>query len=688
MKTMVHVKKRIITSMIAILLLIITLFGITYAYFIAKVQGNTNEKSVSVSAGKLALKYGDGNADITAEKIIPGTDIEEKTFTVTNTGTHIVESYEVIVEKVYNDLEHYEDLTYTLTCKSYKTTDYETNGDSATETGTCNGSNGMFPKRDDYLVRNAIDKGMTHAYVLTLTYNETNEDQSKDMKKTITAKVNIIDDETNYKNVLVYGNSIQDGTPSPTSPVEIESVGDKTENLFDLSIHKRLITTYNNEDITSSSLKIENDIIKNSYDYYNTGAILKSDTPYIIESGTYTLSGKARNSTINKIYVGVRYTDETRSASRINLSTNDWEDFSYTFTITETKTVDGLYLQDDSGGPTISNIEFKNIMLKKSDNLTEYEPYGKYKIPITVSGKNILPFKDGINFDLRGINYKTKNGALYLNGSSVGEVYSNNDMFVDNFSFKLKAGTYTLSEPKGSNIIAYIDNENNEHIATINGDTLVSSTFTLETDTMVNLGFYFYQKDFENFELPIILEEGSIATKYEPYQEPTTYNIILDEPMRKVGVCDTCADYIDLYNSKVYRNVKSITYKGTETFTNWIYNNNLLGFYQWLGDSYSEHVPMMTHFKQHIGNLPDKKDNSCKIKWSSLYLGTGDWTDASDLKVWITSEYLKDIPLKILYQLSETKAPETIDVEIPLINKNSVITVDTTVQPSKIETEY
>ena len=37
---------------------------------------------------------------------------------------------------------------------------------------------------------------------------------------------------TNYK---IYGNSIQNGTPTPEAPIEVESVGDKTVNLFNPS---------------------------------------------------------------------------------------------------------------------------------------------------------------------------------------------------------------------------------------------------------------------------------------------------------------------------------------------------------------------------------------------------------------------------------------------------------------------
>ena len=192
------VKKRIITSMIAILLLICALFGITYAYFTATVKGNTNDKSVDVSAGKLELVYKDGNGFIKVDKIQPGEVIKSKTFTVKNTGDGNIDSYEVILENVVNELKYYNDLTYELDCKS--------------DNGTCNGSNDTFPIYDGSIVTNSIKVNETHTYTLTLTYHETNLDQSDDMNKNIEAKVNIRDSEFNYTKLNIYGNNEGLGT--------------------------------------------------------------------------------------------------------------------------------------------------------------------------------------------------------------------------------------------------------------------------------------------------------------------------------------------------------------------------------------------------------------------------------------------------------------------------------------------
>lgn len=181
MRRMDNVKKRIITSIVAIIVLIFALLGITYAYFTTKIKGNEDEKSANVSAGKLELTYGDGNKEIVVENIEPGTVLKTKSFTVKNTGTSRIDNYDVILENVVNELAYYEDLTYTLTCTSDKN-------------DSCKGvENGIFPKYDQLLVTNSIEVGETQSFELTVTYNETNLDQSIDMNKVIHAKVNIID---------------------------------------------------------------------------------------------------------------------------------------------------------------------------------------------------------------------------------------------------------------------------------------------------------------------------------------------------------------------------------------------------------------------------------------------------------------------------------------------------------------
>ena len=59
----------------------------------------------------------------------------------------------------------------------------------------------------------------------------------------------------NLKDYKIYGNSVQDGTPTPTNPVEIESVGDKTKNLFDYkTVYEPYIDSNGNISTTANVL--------------------------------------------------------------------------------------------------------------------------------------------------------------------------------------------------------------------------------------------------------------------------------------------------------------------------------------------------------------------------------------------------------------------------------------------------
>ena len=359
------VKKRIITSMIAILLLIFALFGITYAYFTAKVKGNTNEKSADVSAGKLELTYGDGNGFIKVENIQPGEVIKSKTFTVKNTGTGEIDSYEVILENVVNELKYYNDLTYELECTS--------------DIGTCNGSNDTFPIYDNPIVTNSIKVGETHTYTLKLTYNETYLDQSDDMAKTIVAKVNIRDSEFNYTKLNIYGNTEGLGTLvndendrfNGKYKIDIKSVG---KNLFD-------IKTY-----YSNYLNDENGMTYTQADFatiYKIYALIDAE-----ENTQYTLSFdyevySSNTEQENGISVGLWNETNTILTSKSVKSKGTAVTGKFTLTSKVNTTLSYIrFSYYTSTRPC--NITLKNIQLEEGTAVTSYEPYSKETYSIYV----------------------------------------------------------------------------------------------------------------------------------------------------------------------------------------------------------------------------------------------------------------------------------------------------------------
>ena len=66
-------KQCIIVSVTGIFLVLLILVGLTYAYFLTKIKGNDNEKSISVTTADLKLEYSDINDILVSEENVePG----------------------------------------------------------------------------------------------------------------------------------------------------------------------------------------------------------------------------------------------------------------------------------------------------------------------------------------------------------------------------------------------------------------------------------------------------------------------------------------------------------------------------------------------------------------------------------------------------------------------------------------
>ncbi len=175
-------KQKIIVSVVGIAIVLLALLGLTYAYFLTRIQGNTNTKSISVTTADLKLEYSDNKDVITGTNIVPGTTLPTKTFTVTNSGSSDIDSYSVGLVNVINTFTRLDDVKYTVTC-------------SSSVTGkTCNGvSESTFPNENSYIIENQINKDEVQTYVIKVEYREMNVDQSIDMGKTLEAKIDIFD---------------------------------------------------------------------------------------------------------------------------------------------------------------------------------------------------------------------------------------------------------------------------------------------------------------------------------------------------------------------------------------------------------------------------------------------------------------------------------------------------------------
>ena len=161
------------------------------------------------------------------------------------------------------------------------------------------------------------------------------------------------------------------------------------------------------------------------------------------------------------------------------------------------------------------------------ESVGEYdEESGKYKIPITVRGKNLLnpnKFSGGSLVEYNGIKcFKYKD-------------YANNFTYTDDFKkntrYRFSIRVFSDGEAKNTGIsICYTDGST----TTINikkYDTVYSVTSSSnKTIEKITGGFNWAITRYIDLTVSQ-LEEGTTATEYEPYHEPITTDIYLDEPL-------------------------------------------------------------------------------------------------------------------------------------------------------------
>ena len=157
-----------------------------------------------------------------------------------------------------------------------------------------------------------------------------------------------------------------------------------------------------------------------------------------------------------------------------------------------------------------------------------FEPYDKYKIPVTVTGKNLFDY-----------NY------YFMNKAAFGGTSSN-----DSVSYKLKPNTqYIVSSnypfSKGTSVSVFFvktGKYSSSNIpTTVNDGVWEGNNRTVTTD---DEGFLYIAsrnsssglqvptlQEFATGRYWISLEEGTSATSYEPYHEPITTNIYRDVPL-------------------------------------------------------------------------------------------------------------------------------------------------------------
>ena len=503
-------------------------------------------------------------------------------------------------------------------------------------------------------------------------------------------------DEDSIINYTIDGNSVQDGTPTPENPVEVECVGEKTKNLFDKD-NANVFTGY----LSSGIL---------------TNFAATADSRYSI---TFAIPCEPNKTyTVSRQIISARFAvGYSESSPAQGISVTFIANYSnQAITITTDDMAKYLYVWFYNGAydATYTYEELlSGIQVQEGEAATDYEPYG-YKIPVVCSGKNMFD-KDGF------CEYYNSFGTLKANandnylgedcfsyyGKYPAEGYYDfiwlEGGFKENtrYTIRLSASFYnysTTSITPSFFVIFYTDGTVSYLNKTLYNNSFVNVSHTTHSDkTVKGIGVPNYGQGVKFYIKDMIVEEGTTGTDYEPYVEPTTTNIYLDEPLRNlIGYSSgkiTFKDYIDFEKQKVIRQVGvqefDENYEYRAQYSNDTYS--FYGYYRYVDDMRKgDRLSGLCTYIQNKGYTGQiwfgVASNIVYFSLPDVYNSGTDITERNQAaKDWFAS---LEMPFLIYYPLA-TPTETAIELpKLPTIKGTTIYSIDTAIQPSNMSATY
>lgn len=280
-------------------------------------------------------------------------------------------------------------------------------------------------------------------------------------------------------------------------------VGDRTRNLFDGRIVNGTLT--------------------------GTGSVVAYDTSAVsvdkikVNATTYTIMANG----VDRVYIHV-YDEQENTVGIPGFKT--WLPLPHSFTLPIAGYI--RFVLKKSTNDNIVPSDVSDIMLNSGSTTLPYEPYG-YKVPVIVEGKNLLQNTatsqtiNGVKFTVNGdgsvdyerISTAERDSDLYLigtlNSTEVTELKPNT-----NYIFSGGANSKAYMRVVGFGISGGLDvvADNSTRITYNEGKILLRVRVT-----EIGSGTFY----------PMIRLASVTDDTYEPYHEPTTTNIYLDEPIEE-----------------------------------------------------------------------------------------------------------------------------------------------------------
>ena len=490
------------------------------------------------------------------------------------------------------------------------------------------------------------------------------------------------------KDYKIYGNTIQNGEPTPDASVEMISCGDRTKNLFDINEYSNAILRGGGYAVDFTK---ENDTtlkILNKISQVNNFCGIPIPNSKNLLGKTITASVQVELNNVDNTKMQFFFLSGSAVTNTIGTSKSITSNGTYQLTVTIPSSIPsgstriGLVIYgSNTAQPVNSYVLWENIQIEENSTATPYEPYG-YKIPFNVRSDNLFD-KDNMTLneyirndgttlstdywdisnyiELEPNKTYTYNGLTSIGTSSVQSAYYDiNKNFIS--TFKQAVGTTIITTPSNAYYVRF----------SINKGANDKNTFQFK--------------------------QGSTApSKYIPYYNQTT-NIYLDEPLRRI---DGYSDYIDFKNGKVVRQLGEVildensTLSVIEIITS---NNKFIWRYTTALDIIGSGARSNILSNNYIGDTTVYGANN-KIgayvnsngitNFATLLSTVGATTNSTItqvlnlLKTWLSLHHTE-----LIYPLA-TSTEESITLpNIPTIKGNNTLNIETEIAPSQVYIKY
>lgn len=437
--------------------------------------------------------------------------------------------------------------------------------------------------------------------------------------------------------ISLHGESIQEGTPTPDNPIEIENVEGK--NLLQ---NKQTTQTINGVTFTvnkDKSVTLSGTATTNILFYLNDSNLYTED----IKERTYAFSG-CKGGSSSTYYLALELeTANSSGAKYFNLTETNISAKGFLPVDINSQNKYRTYIYVKSGAEVNATVY---PQLEEGTVATPYKPYNT--LEVKVEGKNLLD----INAMQKG---RVDNGIIgYGSNITKLETEENKIIFQSNNAYRGIVSDYILVKPKCCYVIHYISvnklvayadffDKNNNWISKANFNNayittpsnchymLVSFMTGSNTDNPLNTDIVISN---------IQLEEGTEPTDYEPYKSKTAYFPLTEKLMEGSYLADD-----GVHNKK-----KQVVLDGTEDW----YLNTASDFalkgngYKTLNDSgkcISSHYPYSTG---------GEYDNYIRVG-NVIFIMIKDirYTTIEEFKTYLAEQYANGTPVIVEYELAE-----------------------------------